>query len=134
MKIHLFACLLAGALAACSNNQPPAVIDAAMPSVPGNDALHTAPELREKIAEKERMARLPLPELEALAGQNHAAAQAELAYRYHRGNGVGKDEGKGRAWYEKAAANGDFEAQYGMGVMFANGDGVAKDAKKARTW
>lgn len=114
MKIRLFVCLVAGALVACSNNHPPAVI-ADVPSVPGNDALHTAPELREKIAEKERMARLPLPELEALAGQNHAAAQAELAYRYHRGNGVGKDEAKGRKWYAQAAENGDFEAQYGMG-------------------
>ena len=45
-----------------------------------------------------------------------------------------QDYGKARAYYEKAAAQGDADAQNNLGGLYARGDGVKKDLKKAREW
>ena len=37
-------------------------------------------------------------------------------------------------WYEKAAEQGDAEAQYNLGVMYENGQGVDVNYKKAIEW
>lgn len=37
-----------------------------------------------------------------------------------------------RVWYEKAAAEGNAEARYKLGVIYAEGLGVPQDADKAR--
>ena len=39
-----------------------------------------------------------------------------------------------RNWYEKAAAQGDADAQYNLGVLYYNGEGVPRDISKAREW
>ncbi|HEV8552721.1 MAG TPA: tetratricopeptide repeat-containing serine protease family protein [Casimicrobiaceae bacterium] len=37
-------------------------------------------------------------------------------------------------WYQKAATQGNADAQFNLGVMYANGEGVSKDAAKAVEW
>ena len=37
-------------------------------------------------------------------------------------------------WYQKAAQQGDAEAQFNLGVMYKNGDGVTQDYEKAVEW
>jgi TPR repeat protein len=53
---------------------------------------------------------------------------------YERGWGVVKDEAQAVAWYRKAAAQGNVNAQYNLGVMYAQGRGVAKDKAQAVDW
>ena len=38
------------------------------------------------------------------------------------------------AWTQKAADQGDTEAQYNLGVMYYNGDGVAQNFQQALAW
>ena len=47
---------------------------------------------------------------------------------------VPKDAAQAVAWYRKAAAQGDADAQYNLGVSYANGEGVPKNAAQAVTW
>jgi hypothetical protein len=37
-------------------------------------------------------------------------------------------------WYEKAAAQGDADAQFSLGLMYAIGDGVPQDDVRAYMW
>ncbi len=37
-------------------------------------------------------------------------------------------------WYEKAAAQGQLEAQFGLGCCYLDGQGVPKDESKAVEW
>ena len=37
-------------------------------------------------------------------------------------------------WFRKAAAQGNADAQYNLGVMYSNGQGVKQDYKKAVEW
>ena len=39
-----------------------------------------------------------------------------------------------RNWYEKAAVQGDADAQYNLGALYENGQGITQDYDKARTW
>lgn len=41
---------------------------------------------------------------------------------------------KAQEWWEKAAAQGEPEAAYNLGVYYANGRGVQRDANKALEW
>ena len=62
--------------------------------------------------------------------------QGALAECYDRGicEGIPHDYVKARQWYEKAAAQGEAEAQFKLGAMYANGRGVRQDYAEARKW
>ncbi len=45
-----------------------------------------------------------------------------------------KDYATALPLYEKAAEQGDADAQNNLGCMYYNGDGVAQDYNKAREW
>ena len=53
---------------------------------------------------------------------------------YYKGQGVTQDYSKARAWYEKAAAQGNAIAQYNLGNFYNDGRGVPQDFAKAREW
>ncbi len=47
---------------------------------------------------------------------------------------TGKDMEQAAYWYRKAAAGGNIEAQYNMGVLYDQGKGVAADYTKSFKW
>ena len=47
---------------------------------------------------------------------------------------VERDYLQARAWYQKAADQGDAAAQNSLGVVYVRGQGVAKDYAQARAW
>ena len=53
---------------------------------------------------------------------------------YDNGEGTETDKAKALYWYEKAAEQGDAEAQYKCGRMYCMGEGTAEDRAKARMW
>jgi hypothetical protein len=53
---------------------------------------------------------------------------------YANGRGVLKDYKQAAKWYQKAADQGDADAQYNLGVMYDKGRGVLKDYKQAVKW
>ena len=62
-------------------------------------------------------------------------AAFDLGNMYQGGLGVRPDYAKAREWYEKAAAGGNDEAQFNLGVYYENGLGdVKQDYAKAREW
>ncbi|MCK0198302.1 sel1 repeat family protein [Ancylobacter sp. 6x-1] len=63
----------------------------------------------------------------ARAGQNDPVAMTLIAELYNQGYGVPQDSAKARDWYEKAAALGNADAQFALGVMKLQGTGIAKD-------
>ena len=44
------------------------------------------------------------------------------------------DYSKAKYWYEKAAKQGDADAQIALALLYYDGKGVAKDIKKAKYW
>ena len=48
--------------------------------------------------------------------------------------GVAQDPKAAAAWFSKAAALGDADAQFNLGVCYENGAGVAQDFKTAAAW
>ncbi len=76
----------------------------------------------------------PLAELQTLAEQGNANAQAELGYRYHQGEGVAQDYAEARKWYQRAAKLGHRDAQYNLAVLHAFGEGVPQDHQQAFHW
>ncbi|HID81457.1 MAG TPA: sel1 repeat family protein [Chromatiales bacterium] len=44
------------------------------------------------------------------------------------------DYAEAAKWYEKAAKQGDSNAQYNLGVMYGNGEGVMQNSKSAAKW
>lgn len=70
--------------------------------------------------------------IEALAFNNDAAAQHDLAAIYTAGHGgVPVDYSRGLKWFTEAAHNGSVNAQYNLGVLYQQGLGVQKDTSKA---
>ena len=54
---------------------------------------------------------------------------------YYQGLGVEKDYLKAMEWYQKAAAQGNANAQNNIGVLYENGGfGVEQDYSKAMEW
>ena len=53
---------------------------------------------------------------------------------YRDGQGVAQDYAKAREWWEKAAAQGDVDAQYNLGFMYYDGRGGVRNYAKAREW
>lgn len=71
---------------------------------------------------------------EPLAVSGHAAAQFQLGWMYHKGEGVVQDDQEAAKWYRMAAEQGDTDAQFNLGVTYANGYGVLQDYKEAVKW
>ena len=63
-----------------------------------------------------------------------ASAMYNQGNRYYFGQGVAQDYANARAWYEKAADQGNVDAMFNLGFLYANGQGVAQDYSKAREW
>jgi hypothetical protein len=63
-----------------------------------------------------------------------ANAMFKLGERYEDGDGVARDYGKAREWYEKAAAKGNLHAMNSLSRLYGNGQGVARDYAKEREW
>ena len=54
---------------------------------------------------------------------------------YENGWGVqATDYAHARSWYEKAATQGNSNAQNYLGLLYLNGVGVQKDDAQARSW
>jgi TPR repeat protein len=53
---------------------------------------------------------------------------------YDKGQGVEQDFKEAVKWYQKAADQGDVDAQFNLGVMYAEGEGVEQDYVTAYTW
>lgn len=72
------------------------------------------------------------PEVVQDSGPTEPRAQVERGDAYFNGqNGFKQDYKQARAWYEKAAAQNDTEAQRKLGEMYAKGLGGKKNKKKA---
>jgi TPR repeat protein len=53
---------------------------------------------------------------------------------YLEGTGVRRDYFVAMDWFFRAAAQGDADAEYNLGIMYAYGIGVARQDAKARRW
>jgi TPR repeat protein len=53
---------------------------------------------------------------------------------YYRGVGVLEDYEEAAKWYEKAAEQGNVEAQFHLGLMRAHGHGIAQNDEEAVKW
>jgi TPR repeat protein len=53
---------------------------------------------------------------------------------YGKGQGVAQDYTEAARWYRLAAAQGNANAQYGLGIMYAKGLGVDQDDTEAVKW
>jgi hypothetical protein len=47
---------------------------------------------------------------------------------------VSQDYAEAMRWYRRAAAQGDVDAEYGIGLLYANGWGVPSDIGEAAQW
>ncbi|EKX44135.1 hypothetical protein GUITHDRAFT_72490 [Guillardia theta CCMP2712] len=69
---------------------------------------------------------------ETLAEAGDTRAQAWLGHRYYWGaGGVPRDRGRALEYLQRAARDGNVEAQYNLGVMYAYGHGVPKDRNES---
>jgi len=68
--------------------------------------------------------------LRTSADAGHARSQSLLAYILNQAEF--NDESV--AYYRKAAAQGEPDAEYGLGSMYAAGEGVKRDPAEARKW
>lgn len=53
---------------------------------------------------------------------------------YANGRGVAQSYQQAKAWWQKAAQQGDARAQNNLGMMYAEGIGVAKNPQRAKAW
>lgn len=70
----------------------------------------------------------------AQQGNGNTGAQYNLGLMYAQGQGVAQDYQQAKAWWQKAANQGDAKAQYNLGVIYAKGRGVVQDDKQAVSW
>ena len=74
-------------------------------------------------------------ELLPLAKKGNARAQNALGLMYHRGGAsVVRNDREAVRWFRKAAAQGDAEGQFHLGLMYCEGMGVARDVRQAIRW
>jgi TPR repeat protein len=71
-----------------------------------------------------------------LAEAGNAQAQSRLGNLYAEGQGVPRDIGAARTWYEKAAGQGDIAAELKLGAMYETGGaaGVPSSYFMAYIW
>ena len=53
---------------------------------------------------------------------------------YSKGEGTAVDKAKALHWYEKAAEQGQADAQFICGGMYFAGEGTARDKARAKQW
>ena len=76
-----------------------------------------------------------IEEIEALAKNGDKEAQYNLGNSYFYGkDGMPLDLEKGAEWYEKAASQGNPDAEYAYGICLETGKGVSAHDRKARQW
>ncbi len=75
-----------------------------------------------------------LQQLQNSARNGNTRAQIDLANRYLRGNGVGKNEREAQRYFEMAANKGYSTAQYNLGMMYLSGQGVPRNPQVAKDW
>ncbi len=80
------------------------------------------------------VSKLPIVQLQQLAGSGDAAAQNELGVRYRLGTDVDKDPAKAVSWFRKAAKQGYAKAYFNLGAAYYNGDGVNVSDQDACVW
>ena len=68
------------------------------------------------------------------AQQGNATAQATLAHRYRKGEGVPQDNAEAAKWYRKAGEQGVASAQAVLGHLYRTGEGVPQDYAEAFVW
>jgi len=73
---------------------------------------------------------LALKLLHIAADQDHIAAQLSLGLLYHK-DGFAKEA---VPFLQKAADQGDVDAQYQLGKMFSEGEGLPRNARAALVW
>ena len=73
-------------------------------------------------------------EWNALAEDNVASAQYNLAMLYLAGKGVAKDFELAWNWLSRAVISGHAKAQFSMGRMYETGNGVQADSEAARMY
>lgn len=61
-------------------------------------------------------------------------AQAELADRYYKGDGITQDYTQAAFWFEKLAETGVAQAQTTLALIYIRGNGVTQDNEKAVYW
>jgi TPR repeat protein len=67
-----------------------------------------------------------------LAEQGNAAAQKGLGTLYEYGSAVPKDEAEAAVWYGKAAAQGDADGEFRLGLLYLRGaGGLPQDVPRA---
>lgn len=71
---------------------------------------------------------------EKAAGLGNAAAQYNIGYMYHAGEGTAKNESKAFYWYRKAAESGHPSGQYNTGVYYLYGVETPVDKQEALKW
>lgn len=72
--------------------------------------------------------------IQPLAAQGNAEAQAWLGSLYRDGHHVARDAVEGARWARLSAMQGNADAQYTMGDLYARGDGVPQDDVLAHIW
>jgi TPR repeat protein len=77
---------------------------------------------------------MDLNQLQAMARQGYVAQQLELGEAYLTGKGVPRSAADAAYWYEKAAHNGNAEAQNLVGYMYQSGLGVPANSAQAVRW
>ncbi|MBI3903747.1 MAG: sel1 repeat family protein [Nitrosomonadales bacterium] len=73
-------------------------------------------------------------EIQNLARQGNAEAQADLGEMYEEGLGVQQDYVQAVEWFRKSAAQGNADAQSNLGMMYFNGRGIPQDYAQAAEW
>lgn len=73
-------------------------------------------------------------EFRRLAEQGHIEAQSNLAWMYHKGQGVAQDYKEAAKWYLKAAEQGNDSAQFMIAISYFKGEGISQDYTKAAKW
>ena len=69
--------------------------------------------------------------MRGLAERGYLGAQLRMAKMYYEGNRVQKDEAMAAQWYQKAAEQGNAEAQFFLGWMYDSGRGVPQNDGRA---
>ncbi len=72
--------------------------------------------------------------LRKAAAKGDARAQFEVAARFARGDGVGRDFAAAARWYLRAASQGFVPAQYRLAALYERGHGLRRDLGQARLW
>lgn len=72
---------------------------------------------------------------EESAERGHSGAQWELSCKHRSGNHFAQDIARANYWLERAAENGNADAQYHLSHYYKHGEfGYVPDSEKARFW